>query len=276
MPRWNGFLVRLATVLISIMMTSCSSPNSSLGTETSSPETPVTNTLGPQGQFGYTPDEPLTTRIIPGDQQCEGTVVTPIHPLVGDQCVLNAMLLPITSLINAANVLTGEQDNTGIYHTDLPGAQNYYVAQLYQNDCWAAAFEMTRKYLKLYPVSQDELVAHAHNVCPAVSTQKGGATLYQIFYTTRDELSQYDAPVTKPHFCDESKCIVFALLSGNPVIILMPHHALVMVGADWEKLSDTNVLILRVRVLDPNPTIGNKIETLSSIKLCDAEAFIAY
>jgi hypothetical protein len=262
------------------MMASCASPNDPADVQSAN------NTLIQNGIIHEQPKVPgqvatyatvgfgqLTeAQIISENHSCDGAAGSVVHPLIGNQCVLNALLLPITALINVSSALSGEQ-NDDVQHTDLTGIQTYFVHQDKQNDCWAAAFVMAREYQNLYPVSQQELLSHAYNVCPVLSSQNHGATLYQIYYVMKD-LRKYDAGIS-PHFCNDSKCIVFSLLSGQPVIVLMSGHALLMVGADWEKLSDTDALILRARVLDPASKTAT-IKTLSSFQLCSADAFISY
>jgi Papain-like cysteine protease AvrRpt2 len=232
--------------------------------------------LPTQGDLLVGPGLLSATEIIQATKSCEGSVGSIIPPLSVNQCAMNVLATPLLALENLQNALTGTVDPNA-HHIYLNGIERYFVRQSEPENCWAATLETARDFLGLHPVSQDELIASARQICPRLREQNRGAEAYEIVYVIISVLKQYDRWRTEPHTCPDAECIITALSQGHPVIMLGSGHAVLLIGMDYTVKPTNNpkplVVVERLFVFDP---WSGQVDTWTPFSFCKIDVVFAY
>jgi hypothetical protein len=229
-------------------------------------------------RFAFGPRQLSETKILPSARACEGAAGSVIRPMVINECTGSLFTAPIDIIENA--LLDAGAQSPNFRRVMLNNPERFWVHQDRPNDCWAAALEMTRGFVGLPHLSQEQILGSVSKECPALETQGGGANLYQIVYVISKLLNTTDGNAVGAHFCSDAQCIYGSLAAGYPLIMLSSNHAQLVVGIDYlvdPQQSDGKywVVIKSFLVLDPAAP-SPSVQRLSHYRMCKADAFITY
>jgi hypothetical protein len=127
--------------------------------------------------------------------------------------------------------------------------------------CWAASISMIFTHYG-YRLSQEDIVLNVHGKVEDINAPSGEAMTKALRRQWRDPANQEFAVSTKTGDIDANRfeinnaAIVGELTEGRPLLIGTRGHAMVLVGANYQRHSNGDVVITGGQVIDPLPGKG--------------------